>query len=172
MKTIKSGLKKYAQGMLGILLIKLCVIIIIMINQACETEETPHQKDIREDFLTALRLSSNKIEKIKPDKLVVGQSSLVNKTLENFGDIEELEEETIICTKESIAEENPETDTDTNISLVDFINIVLNPKDSVGVGLTENCYTFENDDVIQALSPAVIEAKNYLTHKRVESFRY
>lgn len=167
MKSIKLGFKKYLKGMFGIVLIKLCIIAVIMVNQACETEESIPQENAKENFLEALKVSSDRLANIKTNKEQIRLGNLNMTEMENFGVIEDVGDVTNICTKEALHTDGPGDDNDESITLVlsDFISIEVIPKDQYEGDETEHCYTFNNDEVDEALEPLTSASSEYFKSK-------
>ena len=163
MKTIKLGLKKYVKGMFGILMIKLCFAVMILINQACESEEFVPQDTAKESFLEALKASRSRMGQIQTIKDLASAGiesdgiQLVEGVIDNTNGM------TTICTKDKLHDDsNYGNDGMIPLTLNEFTTVYLTPKSEYPGDDMDNCYTFDNDEVQEALDPAIVEARQFL----------
>lgn len=164
MKNIKKGFKKYIKGMFGIFMIKLCIVSLILVYQACQTEEYMlPETEAKENFLAGLRNGTTNLSKIKANKAVFNHGFLSAR--EGLGTVELDTLDTTICTKEPIIPTNTnDGDASTEITLSDFISLDLKSieeveEDSV---FDDNCYTFNNVEVENAMQPTLNSSLEYL----------
>ena len=163
MKNLRLGFKKYLKGMFGIFMIKLCVVGLIVINQACETEEPLIQIEARDSFLESLQLSAEKVKIVQ-----------LNKTKpQSGGDFARSLEENTLTSTVCVIDANPDLIGDyEDINTVGEVmelggELDFTDDDTSGSSTTSTKYCFDIpvEPTEEALQPAIIEAKNYLKTK-------
>lgn len=165
MKSIKKGFTKYLKGMFGILVIKVCVIAIILINQACEKEVSFPQESAKQNFLEALQISRDRITNIETSKSL-NKIGFFKRSMEIVGVLDVQDSLTVICTNEPMHKdgENEEEEDLIPLTLADMGTVHLGTKEDF-LNDEEYCYSFYNWEAEEALEPVVSEARNFL-HER------
>jgi hypothetical protein len=166
MKSIKEGFNKYLKGMFGIFVIKMCVIVVILINQACEKEEFLPQENAKQNFLEALQVSRDRIANIESN-ISLNKLDFFNRSMEIVGVLDVRDSLTVICTNEPMHKDGDEEDQELDLiplTLADMSTVHLGTKEDF-LNDEEYCYSFYNWEAEEALEPVVSEARSFL-HER------
>lgn len=164
MKKLNSGLRKFLKGMFGIFMIKLVVLSVILIYQSCQDSETFEVQQTSNRFINSMLSSSKKLEavEVKNYDYYILQSASDVRTNEN--DLSPVI--TIKANPNEDVEDSPTFD-----KLTELINsgVLIPDEEEECEAEDENnichvVYVNENE-VIQSLNPAIIQAKDYLNSK-------
>lgn len=166
MKKLKEGFGKFLKGMFGIFVLKVMLLGVFLVYQACETDDTPSiELQAKENFMSSIRKGTDKVSKIEVRKMKTEDLDMFQRTEINAV-VDQQDDETVICTKEEILP-NDDNETQGNIiTLVDFTSVNLNTKDENNtIDEEDHCYAFSTVEVEEAMEPSLNDAKAYLYSK-------
>ena len=162
MENFKKGFKKFGKGIFAIFMIKLCIIGVVILVQACSNDsEILEGNSAKNHFIESLQLTKNHLQSVK----VYDKKELGNIMLNKGTNTPTLTEIDFIMTdpnKDGIGIENFG-------DLVDLIDIgdliIKTPEDEcIEVTGTKKCLSVFIDDseISNAMQPSITSAKNYL----------
>jgi len=157
---MKNGLNKFIKGIFAIFTIKVFVFSLIFIVQACENNINEPENIAKENFLSALRESLDKINNIPVKK--IDFSNVQARDLTD-GTLVIDENVTKLCLDFPI-----DNTGNSGVKVSDVIALdldIIRDNDGNVDNNGNYCYEIDENEAVQILNPAVQEAKNYLyTH--------
>jgi len=155
---MKNGLNKFGKGMFAIFTIKVVLFSLIFIVQACENNINEPENVAKEDFLSALRESSYKINNISAKKIDFSDTQARDLT---DGTIVIDENVTKLCLDEPV-DDTGSTGGDLTLGEIIALDInILNDKDFDIDEVGNYCYEVSEEEAIESLNPAIVQAKEY-----------
>ncbi|WP_046759372.1 hypothetical protein [Kordia jejudonensis] len=177
---MSNGIKRIGKGMLAIFLIKLSLVVIVFVFQACQTDSLVYEQneEAKNNFLSALQLSNEKLNEI-----VINPTRTINDD-KNDGVMKE-NSDGITTFKMCLLLNQDDANASNNTGVVDPTNVatigdVINVGNQSGerpvvVDDTTNepidgtpvdfgfsmCFDIPAEPTQDALAPSIIEAKNY-----------
>ncbi|PTX58237.1 hypothetical protein C8N46_11713 [Kordia periserrulae] len=176
---MNTGIKRIGKGLFAIFMIKLTLFVGVLIFQSCQKEndfEIERNEELKQNFLEALKESNYRLEEVKSniklirynefdlksndtinwkqvclernlqnDALVNGDSIITATVVNSLGDVFDLANQ--IGTRPIVVNEPEPSDNTNNTSNFDYYH---------------TCYYFDETPIMNAISPVVTEAKNYL----------
>lgn len=158
MKKVKEGFKKYLKGMFGIFVLKVLLLGVFLIHQACERDDSPNlelQVQAKESFLNALTLSSHEFGRLRLVNSKIDPTTMLNKN-----------SSTLIMLEITNENELDSEKLDNVESVEDIIDIggvfkVL-PKGEYECEGTVPCFGVSLEATEESLQPAVLSAREFL----------
>lgn len=166
---MKNGFKKFVKGMFGIFIIKLTILGIVLIYQACETESEEFNF-AKENFLSSVRSDIFNVQKISVSKSLNTNLNF-NRTPEEIQEVT-----TTICIYSPDDTSRPIPSEEENVDLGQLMEI-----EDVDVGFTDSngnssedtppysrilgCFEIPVEPTESSMQSSLTEAKNYLYSK-------
>ena len=188
---MNNGIKRLGKGLFAIFMIKLTLISGVLIFQACQTEtnfDSEIDQQSRDNFFAALKQS----RELMDNATSKGFFQIGNEATKGELTIKNSEQDSInwkqVCLERSLIDENLvdndsivtnaivnsltdvfdlANDTGTRPVVVDDTQTSSDDTSTSDFGYHHTCYYFDEDPIIAAMSPAIVEAKNFLYSKQM-----